>query len=80
MRSLETLFEIKSLSLNEKFIPNENGLNLGLKKDQSYFLVVDFRRNEVVLELHPIDTFRSIHSDYGEALAPTLNFTLKSRV
>ncbi len=65
---LETLFEIKSLSLNEKFMPNENALNLGLKKDQSYFLVVDFRRNEVVLELHPMDTFRSIHSDYGEAL------------
>jgi hypothetical protein len=65
---LETLFEIKSLSLNEKFMPKENGLNLGLKKDLSYFLVVDFRRNEVVLELHPMDTFRSIHSDYGETL------------
>jgi hypothetical protein len=62
------LFEIKSLSLNEKYSQKENSLNIGLKKDHSYFLVVDFRGIEVNLELHPIDTFRSIHSDYGETL------------
>jgi hypothetical protein len=65
---LDTLFEIKSLSITDKGAVNENALNLGLTKNQSYFIVVDFRRNEVGLELHPIDTFRSIHSDYGETL------------
>jgi hypothetical protein len=64
---LDTLFEIKSFSRNEKNSYNEN-LNIGLQKDQSYFLVVDFRKDEVALELHPMDTFRSIHSDYGETL------------
>ncbi len=63
---LEMIFEIKSLHIHEKDIMNDNGLNLGLKSDISYFLVVDFRRNDVNLELHPMDTFRSIHSDYGE--------------
>ncbi len=65
---LDTLFEIKSLSVNTKLNQKENALNLGLKRDSSYFLVVDFRSPEVLLELHPIDTFRSIHSDYGETL------------
>ena len=65
---LDTVFEIKSLSLNEKYSHQDHGLNIGLKKDPSYFLVVDFRRDEVKLELHPMDTFRSIHSDYGETL------------
>jgi hypothetical protein len=54
--------------MNHKFSSKESSLNLGLKKDHSYFLVVDFRKEEVNLELHPIDTFRSIHSDYGETL------------
>ncbi len=65
---LDTLFEIKSLSINEKFNARDNSLNLGLKRDFSYFLAVDFRSNEVNIELHPMDTFRSIHSDYGETL------------
>lgn len=65
---LDTLFDIKSLTLSEKFSQKENALNLGLKRDVSYFLVVDFRNVEVSLELHPMDTFRSIHSDYGETL------------
>lgn len=65
---IDTLFEIKSLSLTDKYTKNENALNLGLKRDISYFLVVDFRNPEVKLELHPMDTFRSIHSDYGETL------------
>lgn len=65
---LDTLFEIKSLSLNEKFKEHENAMNLGLKRDKSYFMVVDFRSQEVNLELHPMDTFRSIHSEYGETL------------
>ncbi len=64
---LDNLFEIKSLSHTDSFL-NESGLNIGLKKDLSYFLVVDFRKNEVSLELHPMDTFRSIYSDYGAAL------------
>lgn len=60
---LDTIFEIKALNSVEK-APN-HGLNLGLKQDVSYFLVVDFRRGDVNLELHPMDTFRSIYSDYG---------------
>jgi hypothetical protein len=63
---LDTIFEIKSLHAQEKHLQKDNGLNLGLKCDISYFLVVDFRNNDVKLELHPMDTFRSIHSDYGE--------------
>ena len=65
---LDTLFEIKSLSAKEEAPHKEHSLNLGLKKDVSYFLLVDFRKQEVSLELHPMDTFRSIHSDYGETL------------
>ena len=61
--TLNSLFEIKSLSVKDQ---TENGLNLGLKQDVSYFLVVDFRQAAVNLELHPMDTFRSIHSDRGE--------------
>jgi hypothetical protein len=63
---LDTIFEIKSLHAQEKTFARDQGLNLGLKRDVSYFIVVDFRRNDVNLELHPMDTFRSIHSDYGE--------------
>lgn len=62
---LDTLFEIKPLN-EEKFTGRESSLNLGLKRDLSYFLVVDFRSQDVNLELHPMDTFRSIHSDYGQ--------------
>jgi hypothetical protein len=65
---LDTIFEIRSLHAEEKGIRNENALNLGLKRDVSYFLVVDFRRGDANLELHPMDTFRSIYSDYGETL------------
>jgi hypothetical protein len=65
---LDTIFEIRSLQ-SEEFRPaKDHGLNLGLKRDLSYFLVVDFRSGEPNLELHPMDTFRSIHSDYGESL------------
>lgn len=63
---MDTIFEIRALSSQEKFSPAE--LNLGLKKDVAYFIVVDFRHGDVNLELHPMDTFRSIHSDYGETL------------
>src|SRR5690606_13947349 len=62
--TLNSLFEIKSLSMKEHM--NENGLNLGLKQDVSYFLLVDFRQSAVNLELHPMDSLRSIHSDRGE--------------
>lgn len=65
---LDTIFDIKSLSTEEKDLSFNQGLNLGLKRDTSYFLVVDFRTRDVKLELHPMDTFRSIHSDYGETL------------
>ncbi len=63
---LDTIFEIKSLQAEEKNFNRDHGLNLGLKRDVSYFIVVDFRHGDVNLELHPMDTFRSIHSDYGE--------------
>jgi hypothetical protein len=63
---LDTIFEIKSLHAEEKSFAHGSGLNLGLKRDVSYFLVVDFRSNDVNVEIHPMDTFRSIHSDYGE--------------
>jgi hypothetical protein len=62
---LDTIFEIKSLHHAEDKSSRDNGLNLGLKRDVSYFLVVDFRNQDVNLELHPMDTFRSIYSDYG---------------
>lgn len=64
---LDHLFEIKVLDHSHK-TSRENSLNLGLKKDLSYFLVVDFRNEEVVVELHPMDTFRSVFSDYGQTL------------
>lgn len=64
---IDTIFEIKSLS-GRTAHNQDYGLNLGLKKDISYFLVVDFRNNDVNLELHPMDTFRSIYSEYGETL------------
>lgn len=63
---LDTIFDIKSLAAEEKI--KNDGLNLGLKRDLSYFLVVDFRGKDVNLELHPMDTFRSIYSDYGATL------------
>lgn len=65
---MDTLFEIKSLSSKDHNSLRDNALNLGLKKDIAYFLVVDLRSSTVNLELHPMDTFRSIHSDYGETL------------
>jgi hypothetical protein len=65
---LETLYELKNLSLNDLIPLQEFGLNLGLKKDLTYFIVIDFRSSEVSIEIHPMDTFRSIHSDYGESL------------
>lgn len=65
---LDTIFEIRSLHAEDKSMNRDNGLNLGLKQDISYFLVVDFRNGDVNLELHPMGTFRSIHSDYGETL------------
>lgn len=64
--TMDSLFEIKVLANNEKLSGREASLNLGLKKDISYFLVVDFRSSAVNLELHPMDTFRSIFSDYGQ--------------
>lgn len=64
---LDTLFDIRPLSLEEGS-QREPGLNIGLKRDLSYFIVIDFRGPEVNLELHPMDTFRSILSDYGETL------------
>lgn len=65
---LDTIFEIKVLQRESNNLISENGLNLGLKQDVSYFLVVDFRKADVNLEMHPMDTFRSIYSDYGGTL------------
>jgi hypothetical protein len=64
--TMDSLFEIKAINNDEKITNHESTLNLGLKKDISYFLVVDFRSPAVNLELHPMDTFRSIFSDYGQ--------------
>jgi hypothetical protein len=64
--TMDSLFEIKALNNDEKFNQRESILNLGLKKDISYFLMVDFRSSAVNLELHPMDTFRSIYSDNGQ--------------
>ncbi len=66
--TMDTLFEMKPLYSRDRTSENENGLNLGLKKDNSYFIMVDFRKPEVALELHPMDTYRSILSDNGETL------------
>lgn len=74
---LEAFFDIKPLTLDENS-RHDSGLDLNLKKDLSYFLVVDFRNHEVKLELHPIDTFRSILSDYGQTLCSY--FQLQPRI
>lgn len=65
---MDTVFEIRSLETEDRHLNKENSLNLGLKRDLSYFLVVDFRSVDVKIELHPMDTFRSIYSDYGATL------------
>lgn len=65
---MDTLYEARTLNLSDKYAQKENTLNLGLKSDTSSFMVIDFRGPEVNVELHPMDTFRSIHSDYGETL------------
>ena len=65
---LDTIFEIRALQPDEHLIHQDHSLNLGLKRDLSYFLVVDFRDIDARLELHPMDTFRSIHSSYGQTL------------
>jgi hypothetical protein len=65
---MDTVFEIRSLATEDRNLHKENALNLGLKRDLSYFLVVDFRNVDVRIELHPMDTFRSIYSDYGATL------------
>lgn len=64
---LDTLFDIKVLDVFERS-NRDTGLNLGLEKDLSYFLVVDFRKGAANLELHPMSTLRSIHSEYGQTL------------
>ncbi len=74
---IDMLFEIKTLSAEHKY-SRENSLNLGLKRDIAYFLVVDLRNPVVNLELHPMDTFRSIHSDYGETLCSYFQLLPKS--
>jgi hypothetical protein len=75
---LDTLYEAKSLSLSDKYVNKENALNLGLTKNNSSFIVIDFRGPVVNVELFPMDTFRSIHSDYGETLC--FYFELKPKL
>ncbi len=72
---LDTLFEIKPLTEEKKF--QEGSFNLGPVRDVAYFLVVDFRESEVKLELHPMDTFRSIYSDYGVTLCSYFQLSAK---
>jgi len=74
--TIDQLYEFKPLTLNDK-LSSENFLNLGLKKDLSYFLTVDFRSSAVNLELHPLDTLRSIQSDYGNSLCSYFQITPK---
>lgn len=64
---LETIFDIKPLSIEERNDLNSS-LNLGLKQDLSYFLVVNFKNEQVALELHPMNTFRSVYNEYGAGL------------
>lgn len=64
----ETLFDFQTLTTETLKSFQENALNIGLTKDHNYFLLIDFRSKEVKIELHPIDTFRSLHSDRGETL------------
>lgn len=64
---LDTLFDIRVLDVADRS-HRDNGLNLGLEKEVGYFLVVDFRKGGVNLELHPMSTLRSIHSEYGQTL------------
>jgi hypothetical protein len=64
---LDTLFDIRVLDVSDRS-SRDNSLNLGLEKDLAYFLVVDFRKGNVNLELHPMSTLRSIYSEYGQTL------------
>ncbi len=73
---LDTLFDIRVLDVHDR-ATREQGLNLGLEKDQGYFLVVDFRKPAVNLELHPVGTLRSIISEYGHTLCSYFQLTPK---
>lgn len=64
---MDTLFEIRSIDFQDRGRQDHN-LNLSLERDLSYFLVVDFRRGNARLELHPMSTLRSIHAEYGQTL------------
>lgn len=73
---LETVFDIKPLTIEDR---QEVGpsFNLGLKQDLSYFLVVNFKTEQVQLELHPMTTFRSVYNDYGAAQCSYFSLTPK---
>ncbi len=73
---LETVFDIKPLTLEDRQ-DFTSGLNLGLKQDLSYFLVVSFKTDEPKLELHPMNTFRSVYNDYGAGLCSYFSLTPK---
>lgn len=71
---LETVFDIKPLTIEDRQ-DFTTGLNLGLKQDLSYFLVVNFKAEQVGLELHPMTTFRSVYNDYGASLCSYFSLT-----
>jgi len=75
---MDMLFDIRALDKEDKRVPLDFGLNLGQQRDPSYFIMVDFRSEHVNLELHPMDTFRSIRSDNGETHCCYFQLTPKS--
>ena len=62
---MDSLFEIRVLSEKDKNTVQDS-LNLRLSRDLLYFLIVDFRNGQPQLELHPMETFRSIFDDRGQ--------------
>ena len=71
---LESIFDIKPVELEDKH-DFTSGLNLGLKQDLSYFLVVNLKGEQPALELHPMTTFRSVYNDYGASLCSYFSLT-----
>lgn len=74
---LESLFELRSITASEKPDFADHSMNLRLSRDTSYFVVVDFRQGPPRMELHPMETFRSIYSDYGQSLCSYFQLTPK---
>lgn len=72
--TLDTLYEVKNLSHKKSF---HHSFNLGLNKDYGYFLVVDFREQDVSLEIFPMEAFESVYSEYGATLCSYFHISPK---